>query len=488
MYHQILTKKGYIIEKNKYDSKFLNNLKTQLVLYPYRKNQAIPRGNPISCFDENEKYIILPRYFGFVNFGDPKQIILPPIQKITGITPNFNGTLTYDQQQVLQCIINSIYQGSEGTGLLCLPCGSGKTVIACALIAVSSIKTIVITKASIMYQWTDALAKFTNLRVGLLQGKICQIDNVDVVVASLNTYATLYKHQDDIINRLCQFSALIIDEVHTISCYEMINSVKLQTYRYQLGMSATIYRTDKMEQLIIHYMGDIVYSRIGTMEQPHTPTVKIFENDGDRPGYYGVKINPITKIPDYSAMISSLTKDKKRNEFIRDIILSLLSDTMRHILFITTRKSHIDAIYSMLSDTSRVNMDTVSLMVGSTTYEDKLKARNAHLILGIEAVCSTGMNITCLNTLIFGTPTRSKTEQIVGRILRKQHKQVVPLIIDINDFKYGGILIENSECNFSEENLNSIYLNYGGKINDIFYLSEEEDTLEIHLDTFQLKP
>ncbi|MDP8210733.1 MAG: DUF1565 domain-containing protein [Candidatus Stygibacter australis] len=51
-------------------------------------------------------------------------------------------------------------------------------------------------------------------------------------------------------------------------------------------------------------------------------------------------------------------------------------------------------------------------------------------------------------------------------------------------FEIGGLLIENSECYFSEVNLNDIYLNYGGKINDIFYLCEEGDTLNIHLDTF----
>jgi hypothetical protein len=51
-------------------------------------------------------------------------------------------------------------------------------------------------------------------------------------------------------------------------------------------------------------------------------------------------------------------------------------------------------------------------------------------------------------------------------------------------FHTGGLIINNSECNFSVDYPNSIYLNYGGKINDIFYLSEEGDTLNIHLDTF----
>ncbi|MCF7913516.1 MAG: hypothetical protein K9M99_13430 [Candidatus Cloacimonetes bacterium] len=48
----------------------------------------------------------------------------------------------------------------------------------------------------------------------------------------------------------------------------------------------------------------------------------------------------------------------------------------------------------------------------------------------------------------------------------------------------GGLYIANSECYFSEESLNSIYLNFGGKINDVIFTSEAGNILDIHLDTF----
>lgn len=54
------------------------------------------------------------------------------------------------------------------------------------------------------------------------------------------------------------------------------------------------------------------------------------------------------------------------------------------------------------------------------------------VILASYGMASEGLDIPALNTLILATPRRN-IEQSVGRILRKQHKNVQPLIYDIVD-------------------------------------------------------
>lgn len=48
----------------------------------------------------------------------------------------------------------------------------------------------------------------------------------------------------------------------------------------------------------------------------------------------------------------------------------------------------------------------------------------------------------------------------------------------------GGITVMNGECCLDEDHLNSVYNNYGGSANDIYYLNEEGNSIEIHLSTF----
>ena len=55
------------------------------------------------------------------------------------------------------------------------------------------------------------------------------------------------------------------------------------------------------------------------------------------------------------------------------------------------------------------------------------------MVLGIDALAKEGLDIPDLNTLIFATPAGVDVEQPVGRILRKFHKGLNPMVIDLVD-------------------------------------------------------
>jgi hypothetical protein len=54
-------------------------------------------------------------------------------------------------------------------------------------------------------------------------------------------------------------------------------------------------------------------------------------------------------------------------------------------------------------------------------------------VLGIDVIAKEGLDIPDLNTLIFATPAGMEIEQPVGRILRKFHKTLSPLVFDLVD-------------------------------------------------------
>jgi superfamily II DNA or RNA helicase len=60
------------------------------------------------------------------------------------------------------------------------------------------------------------------------------------------------------------------------------------------------------------------------------------------------------------------------------------------------------------------------------------KSAKCDIILGTHNIAAEGLDIPDLNTLVFATPM-VEIEQAVGRILRKFHKDINPMIIDMVD-------------------------------------------------------
>src|SRR3990167_7967692 len=88
--------------------------------------------------------------------------------------------------------------------------------------------------------------------------------------------------------------------------------------------------------------------------------------------------------------------------------------------------------------------DTGKYITYGFYYGKKGMTRQAHrallaesakcdVVLGIDAIAKEGLDIPDMNTLIFATPGGVDVEQPVGRILRKFHKTMNPMVIDLVD-------------------------------------------------------
>ena len=61
------------------------------------------------------------------------------------------------------------------------------------------------------------------------------------------------------------------------------------------------------------------------------------------------------------------------------------------------------------------------------------ESAKSDIVLGIDIIAKEGLDIPDRNTLVWSTPPGVEIEQPAGRILRKYHKDINPMIIDIVD-------------------------------------------------------
>ena len=131
-------------------------------------------------------------------------------------------------------------------------------------------------------------------------------------------------------------------------------------------------------------------------------------------------------------MITTLSKDKLRNDFISNNIEELYKEG-REILFVSERREHCTVMKTLLEEK---NIQDVGLFLGGMKNEELDESNKCRVILATRKMAEEGYDNPKLNTLILAT-SWSDIEQCVGRILRKIHK-IDPLVIDVKDSKLKG--------------------------------------------------
>jgi superfamily II DNA or RNA helicase len=191
-----LGNKGYSIYKVCLTTKIIDFIKDELTLKPVLIN-SLTEAKSFPAYQESEKKIYVPRYWGINMFGYPKTI---KIQYGATINLKFNGTLRDYQQKVLNEYLKAIdfvststndTTNNKGTGsaLIELWTGAGKTVLGLKIIEVLRKKTIIfVHKSFLKDQWIERITQYLpNAKIGLIQGPIVDIENKDIVLAMIQS-------------------------------------------------------------------------------------------------------------------------------------------------------------------------------------------------------------------------------------------------------------------------------------------------------------
>jgi superfamily II DNA or RNA helicase len=144
------------------------------------------------------------------------------------------------------------WEANDRRGVLELPTGSGKTVIAVAAIAALSVPTLVVVPTvDLLGQWRRELRTEFDSAVGQLGGGEQRVAPLTVA-----TYDSAYLRADELGDR---FGFVVFDEVHHLGAEGYRDVARLLAAPARLGLTATFERPDGAHEVVADLVGPVVY-------------------------------------------------------------------------------------------------------------------------------------------------------------------------------------------------------------------------------------
>lgn len=404
--NMFLGPRGLTIPKELLTEAEQNAIKKQLTFSPQSHGYA----NEVKfyAYRESPHKLYVPRFYKYDSVPTTISAGLP-------IQVSFSGTIRKDQQDAVDAFLQ------KRCGLLELPCGFGKTIVALYLISVLKLKTIVIVhKEFLLEQWIERIREFLPAAsIGRIQGSLID-SNKDIVIGMLQSISK-DKYPKEIFQ---SFGFTIIDETHHIAADVFSNALFQIVTPYMLGLSATMERKDGLSKVFKLFLGDIVYSAKREKTLVYIHKVSFTSTDED----YNTVITNFKGETNYTSMIKKISEFNPRKESILKILGILLNEPTTHqVMILSHTKALLEYFYDAIQHR---NMGTVGYYVGGMKQTALKESEGKKIILATFAMAEEALDIKTLSTLILSTPKNDVT-QAVGRILRVKHEK--PVVIDIVD-------------------------------------------------------
>lgn len=432
--HGYLGKKGYTIPKEHICSEELAHLYEELSVKP--EVQGVHYGVPqdqvqFPVYRENDKKIYVPRFYGIERYGLPMK---SEIQVGDSIEVDFPKPLRDYQENIVDIYMKhvgaAIVQNSEqtgGGGILEVPCGRGKTVMALKLISLLKKKTLIIVhKEFLMNQWIERADEFLpGVKIGKIQGSTFDVEGKDIVLGMLQTlYDKAFPE-----NAFSSFGLTIVDEVHRIGSEQFSKTLLRTITPMMLGISATVDRKDKLTKVLYMFIGPKIYSEDREDDDP--VCVRGLEYISSDPEF-NETLYDFRGQAKYSSMITKLCDFNRRNDFIIQVLADLIEesatlDTNAQIMVLSHNKSLLKYLFEGIQHRK---FATVGYYVGGMKQKDLQETEGKQIVLATYAMAAEALDIKTLSILLMATPKTDIT-QSVGRILRVKHKS--PIVVDIVD-------------------------------------------------------
>lgn len=352
--------------------------------------------------------------------GDPE--IVDSRRSLDPVQFQFTGELRPYQEEALALVEKRSF------GVLEAGTGSGKTVMALAIIARRSQPTLVIVHTKeLLYQWRDRAEQFLGIKVGLVGDGKFSLQPLTIAIVN-----TVRKRAEELVPH---FGHLIVDECHRVPASLFTDVVSRFDCTYLLGLSATAFRRDdEMTKLIYYFMGDRIHKvdqsalqASGAILKPeHIPIKSDFDYN-----YQG----------DYHALMKALTEHQGRNrKIIDDVARIVTSDNGGMSLVVSDRVGHCQ----LMADSLKLMGFSVEMLTGQVTAEKRSEIVGAvqrgevQVLVATLQLIAEGFDCPGLSHLFLTTPItfEGRLLQVIGRIMRPAENKR-PKVFDYVDHLIG---------------------------------------------------
>jgi superfamily II DNA or RNA helicase len=424
-----LTTKGYSILKAQLTAAQTKTLQEELTVAPKLNSKfatkAVQDAARFKLFRESPTRWYVPRAWGTAAYGPAEENVVPAGLALRSDLV-FQGK-PYDYQEA----IIASFMNAGANGLICVPCGKGKTFMALGIAArLKKRFLVVVDKEFLMNQWRGEMeALLPGIRVGIVQGPKREIDpaKYDCSICMIQTICG----QDIADGLFADYGFTVFDECHHLGAQHFSKTLQRIQTRCMLGLSATPTREDGLSKVFTWFLGEPVYWEKVREPDPTVEVKGVFIETKDET-YNTVPTDWRGEVV-MARLLGNILGCEDRNREILRWIRRLAEEPSRRILVLSERIGHLNRIEELVKEADPAL--TMAYYVGGMKEAVREEgAASARILLASYAMASEAMNIKTLNAVILASPRKS-VEQSTGRILRVRpdQRQVAPMIVDIVD-------------------------------------------------------
>lgn len=378
-------------------------------------------------------HLVVPRAFGLAALGAPAPAPAfaaagcgrgQPLSAaaLAGPAP----ALRAPQRAALDALLAACRDPARAGGVLSLPTGAGKTVVALAAVRELGRRALVVVHKSFLEaQWMERARQFLpGARLGVLRGDRAELD-ADIVVASLQTLTV--SARAPAAASLAGFGTVVHDEAHHMGAQVFSRALRtLAGARFSVGLSATPDRKDGLAWVFFDALGPLVQLPAAAAQDAAVDVV-LARFDGALPGRF-----LLSGKPNLAACVNDAADCAARTALLAAELAALARDAARHVLVVSGRKAHLAALLAALPDDVRAQAGLYHADVKER--ERERAARECRVLLATAQMVAEAFDVPRLNALVIATPA-ADVVQLVGRVLRTPPAQRAkrPLILDVVD-------------------------------------------------------